>query len=145
MIKANPPARNAAVHDAAVKAYDGEASLVDEAKVAYSQQKVTLSNVPDKVNTLLLRLDRNLEDLPSIRSQAANSRLETKDVVDNYTKIISDLISVRDVSAQLADDTTLADHLRAVSALAQAKEYVAEQRDVGHQILNAGQLTCPSA
>ncbi len=140
MIKENDPTRNAAVHNAAVKAYDSEATLVDQAKVAYSQEKVTLNDVPAKVNTLLLRLDRNLEDLPTIRSQAANSRLETKDVEDNYTKIISDLISVREVSAQLADDTTLADHLRAVSALAQAKEYIAEQRDIGHQILSAGNL-----
>jgi signal transduction histidine kinase len=141
MIVENNAKTNAAVHNAAVKAYDSEATLVDQAKLAYSQQKVTLDDVPNKVDTLLLRLDRNLEDLPSIRSQAANSALKVKDVQDNYTKIISDLISVREVSAQLADNTTLADHLRAVSALAQAKEYIAEQRDIGHQILNAGEFS----
>src|SRR3954470_19634406 len=51
--------RDTGVHDAAVKAYDNEAKLVDQAKADYSQQRVTLDNVPDKVNTLLLRLDRN--------------------------------------------------------------------------------------
>jgi signal transduction histidine kinase len=133
--------RNAAVANAATKAYDAEAPLSDQAKAAYSQQRVTLDNVPPKVNTLLLRLDRNLEDLPTTRSQAALAKLPVVDVQDNYTKIIGDLISVREVSAQLSDDTTLSDHLRAVSAVAQAKEFIAEQRDIGHLIINEGDLT----
>ena len=133
--------KNKSIHDAALKAFKNEAILVDQAKVPYAQQKAALDNVPDKVGTLLLRLDRNLADLPAIRSQVANEQLKTDTVEDAYNKIISDLLSVRDVSAQLADDTTLSDHLRAVAAVAQAKEYIAEQRDVGHLILGAGSLT----
>jgi len=140
MIRTNKD-KNQSVHDAALKAYNNETALVDTAKVPYSQQKAALDNVPDKVSTLLLRLDRNLEELPSIRSQVANGQLEATAVEDGYNKIISDLLGVRDASAQLANDTTLSDHLRAVAAVAQAKEYVAEQRDVGHEILGQGYLS----
>jgi signal transduction histidine kinase len=127
-----------AAKQAAVKAYKAEHLLVDRAKVPYSQQKAALDKVPDKVGTLLLRLDRNLEDLPAIRSQTANGKLGPDEVEDGYDKIISDLLGVRDASAQLANDTTLSDHLRAVAAVARAKEYVAEQRDIGHKVLGDG-------
>jgi signal transduction histidine kinase len=123
---------------AALKAYNAEHTAVDEAKVPYSQQKAALDDVPPKVATLLLRLDRNLEDLPSKRSQVANGRLPVKDIKETYNKLIDDLLSVRDVSAQLSTDTELSDHLRTVAAVARAKEYISQQRDVGHEILGAG-------
>ncbi len=123
------------VRAAALKAYNDEHPQVDQAKVPYSQQKAALDDVPPKVGTLLLRLDRNLEDLPSKRSQIANGKLQVADVEDTYNKLIDDLLSVRDVSAQLASDTTLSDHLRSVAAVAQAKEFVSQQRDIGHEVL----------
>ncbi|MFI5889405.1 nitrate- and nitrite sensing domain-containing protein [Actinoplanes sp. NPDC051513] len=129
---------NSPVGDAAVKAYNNEHSAVDQAKVPYSQQKAALDDVPPKVATLLLRLDRNLEELPSKRSQIANKALPVSDVEDTYTILINDLLTVRDVSAQLSTDTTLADHLRTVAAVARAKEYIAEQRDIGHSVLGVG-------
>ncbi|MEV4348010.1 nitrate- and nitrite sensing domain-containing protein [Actinoplanes sp. NPDC049596] len=125
----------------ALKSYTAENAQVDQAKVPYSQQKASLDDVPDKVSTLLLRLDRNLEDLPSKRSQIANQDLDLKGVEDTYNKLIDDLLSVRDASAQLSDDTTLSDHLRAVAAVARAKEYVAQQRDIGQKIVGQGELT----
>ncbi|MGX6606879.1 sensor histidine kinase [Micromonosporaceae bacterium Da 78-11] len=130
-----------AEHKAALQAYKDENPLVDAAKVPYSQQKAALDNVPDKVATLLLRLDRNLEDLPAQRSQIANDQApKPADVEDVYNRLISDLLAVRDSSAQLANDPTLSDHLRAVAAVATAKEYIAEQRDVGIKVLGAGSL-----
>ncbi|GIM97909.1 sensor histidine kinase [Paractinoplanes toevensis] len=126
------------IRDAALKAYNGEHAQVDQAKVPYSQQKAALDDVPAKVSTLLLRLDRNLEDLPSKRSQIANGKLGVDDVEDTYGKLIDDLLSVRDVSAQLASDTELSDHLRTVAAVARAKDYIAQQRDVGHEVLGVG-------
>src|SRR5689334_11192272 len=132
---------NTPVGAAALKAYNSEHAFVDQAKVPYSQQKAALDDVPPKVATLLLRLDRNLEDLPSKRSQIANGQLEVKDVEDTYNPLIEDLLSVRDVSAQLASDTTLSDHMRAVAAVARAKEYISQQRDIGHEVLGAGDFT----
>jgi signal transduction histidine kinase len=132
---------NTPVGAAALKAYNGEHNAVDQAKVPYSQQKAALDDVPPKVATLLLRLDRNLEELPSKRSQIANKTLQVDDIEDTYNILINDLLTVRDVSAQLSTDTELSDHLRTVAAVAQAKEYVAEQRDIGHRVLGAGDFT----
>ncbi|GAA2641027.1 sensor histidine kinase [Paractinoplanes durhamensis] len=130
--------RQSTVRDVAMKAYNGEHAQVDQAKVPYSQQKAALDDVPPKVSTLLLRLDRNLEDLPAKRSQIANGKLNADDVKDTYGKLIDDLLSVRDVSAQLASDTELSDHLRTVAAVARAKDFISQQRDVGHEVLGAG-------
>jgi signal transduction histidine kinase len=130
----------ASILNASLKAYKDENPQVDASKLAYEQQKAGLENVPEKVGTLLLRLDRNLADLPTKRSLIANQDrgMTPKVVDDEYTKIINDLLGVRDASAQLADDPALSDHMRTVAAVAQAKEYIARQRDVGHQILQEG-------
>ncbi len=124
----------------AKEAYASENAKVDAAKVPYAQQKAALDEVPENVSTLLLRLDRNLEDLPSKRSQIGNLRL-SEGVEDTYTDLIDDLLGVRDAAAQLATDTDLSDHLRAVAAVAQAKEYISRERIVGHQVIKEGNLT----
>jgi len=81
---------------AAVKSYNDEHALVDAAKVPYAQQRQTLNDLPDNVNTLLVRLDNNLEDLPSVRSQVANAnkQLTIDEVQDTYNKLINDLLNV---------------------------------------------------
>jgi signal transduction histidine kinase len=128
-----------AVGQAATTAYLKENTATDQAKVPYSQQKAALDNVPPKVATLLLRLDRNLEELPAKRTSIAKGSLpKVADVEDTYNILINDLLTVRDVAAQLSSDPTLADHLRTVAAVARAKEYIAEQRDIGHEVLAAG-------
>ncbi|MEU7902633.1 sensor histidine kinase [Actinoplanes sp. NPDC049118] len=123
---------------AADLAYKREHPKVDAAKLPYSQQKAALDEVPDQVSVLLLRLDRNLEELPSIRSQTANSSFKLKDIEDNYNPLIDDLLNVRDASAQLAQDTTLSNRLRVVAAVARAKDYIARQRGVGLKVLGEG-------
>ncbi|MBM2622187.1 sensor histidine kinase [Actinoplanes sp. LDG1-06] len=126
----------------ATQAYGAENGKVDAAKVPYAQQKAALDDVPDNVSTLLLRLDRNLEDLPAKRSQIANDRPGAEQTVEEtYTKLIDDLLAVRSAAAQLASDTELSDHLRAVAAVATAKEYVARQRDIGHKIIAKRELS----
>ena len=139
MIYTNPA--GSAGRAAAVKLYNAEHAQVDAAKVPYAQQRATLNDLPDNVNTLLVRLDRNLEELPAVRSQVANNGRSVKDVELTYKQLIDDLLNVRDASAQLASDTALSDHLRAVAAVARAKDYVAQQRDAGHEVLGAKELT----
>ena len=126
------------VGQAATTAFLKENAATDQAKVPYSQQKASLDDVPPKVATLLLRLDRNLEELPAKRTSIAKGTLQVADVEDTYNILIDDLLTVRDVSAQLSSDPELADHLRTVAAVARAKEYIAEQRDIGHEVLAAG-------
>ncbi|WP_412744581.1 nitrate- and nitrite sensing domain-containing protein [Krasilnikovia sp. MM14-A1004] len=124
--------------DDAKKLYNDEHAQVDSARLPYAQQKAALDDVPEKVGVLLLRLDRNLEDLPAVRSQTANDKLTADDVEQAYSALINDLLNVRDASAQLALDTTLSDHLRAVAAVARAKDNIAKQRDIGHLVLGVG-------
>ncbi|AGL21026.1 nitrate- and nitrite sensing domain-containing protein [Actinoplanes sp. N902-109] len=118
--------------------YQREHAKVDAAKLPYSQQKSALDKIPDQVTTLLTRLDRNLEELPSNRSQTTNGKFTINDINDYYGGLINDLLNVRDASAQLAQDTSLSDRLRTVAAVARAKDYISQQRDVGHQVLGVG-------
>ncbi|GAA3336001.1 hypothetical protein GCM10020358_06510 [Amorphoplanes nipponensis] len=123
---------------AADLAYKREHPKVDAAKLPYSQQKAALDEVPDQVNTLLLRLDRNLLELPALRSLTANAKIQPEEIEDKYGELISDLLNVRDASAQLSQDTTLSNRLRVVATVARAKENIAQQRAVGHEILGRG-------
>src|SRR5690349_3794321 len=59
---------------AAETAYNEETPKVDAAKLPYSQQKAALDDVPEQVDILLRRVDLNLLELPSFRSQTANGR-----------------------------------------------------------------------
>src|SRR4051794_9574576 len=123
-----------------IDTYKAQWSRVDTAKLPYAQQYAALDNLTDqaKVNTLLRRVDLNLKDLPAIRTQA--SRVNLKDANEAkgpYDRLINDLLTVRDVAAQLADDTTLSDHMRAAAAVARAKDYIAQQREVGHEAVGA--------
>jgi signal transduction histidine kinase len=138
MISTNGGTTQKQIKDAAIKAYSDEHAEVDRAKTAYLQQKTGLEDLPPKVSTLLLRLDRNLGDLPAQRSQIANNKLTVELIERTYDDLVKDLLEVRDDSAQLAADQELSDHMRAVAALARAKEYVSHQRDVGHKVLEKG-------
>jgi signal transduction histidine kinase len=140
MVALAKDARNNDAAAAAVELYNGEHGAVDTAKAPYVQQKGALEDVPDNVGRLLLRLDNNLEDLPAFRSKVANGQVDENDVKESYNRLVDDLLQVRDSSAQLATDPGLADHLRAVSAIAEAKDYVAQQRFIGHEVLNEGEL-----
>ncbi|BAL92697.1 putative sensor-like histidine kinase [Actinoplanes missouriensis 431] len=141
MVALAKDAKNNDARTAAIELYNGEHEAVDAAKTPYVQQKGALEDVPANVGTLLLRLDRNLEDLPAFRSKVANGQVETPDVKTTYNQLIDDLLQVRDSSAQLATDPGLSDHLRAVAAVAEAKNYIAQQRFIGHQVLEEGELT----
>jgi len=132
---------NTADRAAAAKAYSAESPKVDAAKLPYSQQKAALDNVPEQVSILLKRLDLNLLELPAIRSRTARAAIQIDDIRSAYDPLITDLLNVRDASAQLALDTTLSDRLRVVAAVARAKEFIAQQRAVGLEVLGAGEFT----
>ncbi|HWS31303.1 MAG TPA: nitrate- and nitrite sensing domain-containing protein, partial [Actinoplanes sp.] len=100
-----------------------------------------LEDVPDNMSDLLLRLERNLEDLPTFRSRVAQGGEDENNVLTAYDQLIEDLLQVRELSAQLADNQNLSDRLRVVSAVAQAKNYIAEQRYIGQDVVAAGELT----
>src|SRR5919202_347846 len=108
LVKTTP--NNIADHKRAQDAYKAEWAIVDAAKIPYAQQRAALDGLPVKVNALLSRLDRNLEDLPATRTQSYSGQLSADDVEKAYGGVINDLLNVRDASAQLAADSTLGDH-----------------------------------
>ncbi|MFI5496451.1 nitrate- and nitrite sensing domain-containing protein [Actinoplanes sp. NPDC051859] len=125
-------------------AFQREHPKVEAAKLPYLRQKTSLGeDNPQQVKTLLVRLDRNLEELPSLRSQAAKANLEPDELAAGYTPLIDDLLNVRDASAQLALDTELSNRLRVVAGVARSKDYISQQRTVGHEVLGAGDFTTP--
>ncbi|MFG1603061.1 nitrate- and nitrite sensing domain-containing protein [Actinoplanes sp. NPDC049265] len=134
--------KNDPVRAKALQQYQAVHPKVDAAKVPYSQQKAALDlDGQDNVKTLLSRLDLNLSELPVVRTQVSNGDRDVEDVDLTYGRIIGDLLNVRDVSAQLAGDNILGDHMRAAAAVARMKEFTAQTRDVGIKIVDEGDLT----
>ncbi|MEV6489820.1 sensor histidine kinase, partial [Actinoplanes sp. NPDC051633] len=126
---------------AAVELYSGKHQLVDNAKVPYAQQKATLDEVPENISSVLSRLDNNLRELPQVRSQVTNQQRKTPEVETYYGNIITDLVNVRDLSAQLAPSSELSDQMRAAAAVASAKDFISQQRNVGLKVVKEGKFT----
>ncbi|WP_093619371.1 sensor histidine kinase [Actinoplanes philippinensis] len=133
MIAKSP--KNGDAFKGAVKLYNEEHPDVDDAKEPYLQQKGALEDVPDNVGQLLLRLDRNIEDLPAFRSRVAKGDEDEDNVLETYDRLVEDLLQVRDISAQLANNQELSDHLRVVAAVARAKDYISQQRYLGQEMV----------
>ncbi|WP_203684088.1 sensor histidine kinase, partial [Actinoplanes siamensis] len=131
----------AAVPDPLVAKFNGQHSKVEAASQPYSQQRAALEGQPERVEQLLSRLDLNLADLAAYRSKVTNGSESTKSVDTTYTGLVGDLLSVRDVAAQQATDSGLSDRLRAVAEVARAKEYVSEERFIGHQVIGANEFS----
>ncbi|WIM95955.1 nitrate- and nitrite sensing domain-containing protein [Actinoplanes oblitus] len=121
--------------------YSAEHVKVDAAIQPYAQQRAALEDVPSRVDILLTRLDHNLADLPAFRSGVGNKEKTTTSVNETYTKLIADLLAVRDVAAQQASETALSDRLRAVAEVARAKEYISVERYLGHQVIAEGSFS----
>jgi signal transduction histidine kinase len=132
---------DAALLKSATALYNSEHSKVEVARAPYAQQRAALDDVPERVNILLTRLDLNLADLAAYRSGVTRGEESTTSVDGTYTKLIEDLLAVRDVAAQQASDTGLSDHLRAVAEVARAKEYIAKERFIGHQVIGSHAFT----
>jgi signal transduction histidine kinase len=125
------------------QAYTEVQPTVDETKRPYQQERNALNadDLPPNFRDRLTSIDGRLGDLPAIRSQVTNGRLQLSNTRDNYSQLLTDLISVRDSAAQLAGDTTLGDQMRAGAALARYKDAISEERIVGLSILSVGKYT----
>ncbi|MGN9774365.1 nitrate- and nitrite sensing domain-containing protein [Micromonospora sp. H33] len=123
------------------KTYEQASAGVDEAKGPYSRQRSEVDDLPSAFENQLRYLDRTLTDLPGIRSQVLNRRLDTAQTQQQYDDLIANLLNVRDSATQLAGDIELSDQMRAATALARHKEFHAQERYVVHISLNQRQLT----
>ncbi|MGN9911961.1 nitrate- and nitrite sensing domain-containing protein [Phytohabitans sp. LJ34] len=125
------------------EAYTKVQPTVDETKRPYQQERNALNadDLPANFRDTLTTIDQRLADLPAIRSQVTNAKLQLSQTTNNYTTLLTSLISVRDSAAQLAGDTTLGDQMRAGAALARYKEFISQERIVGLSIISTGAFT----
>ncbi|MEV1146364.1 nitrate- and nitrite sensing domain-containing protein, partial [Micromonospora sp. NPDC049799] len=122
-------------------AFEQATARVEEAKTPYSRQRAEVEDLPAALENQLRYIDRSLTDLPGIRSQVLNYRLNTAQVYQQYDDVIANLLNVRDSATQLAGDIELSDQMRAATALARHKEFHSQERYVVHISLIQRQLT----
>jgi signal transduction histidine kinase len=126
---------NKALLDYASPKFNGVHAKVEAATQRYAQQRSAVEDQPERVNIMLGRLDNNLADLAAYRSKVTKGTESVESVEGTYDTLITDLLSVRDAAAQQTSNTDLSDHLRAVAEVARAKEFVSQQRYIGHEVI----------
>jgi signal transduction histidine kinase len=124
-------------------AFDHQTAATDEAYRRYRLRRAALADLPTSFRGQLSRIDSQLSDLAKQRDQIkASSQVQNggdqttlSNVVFRYKSLIEDLVTVRGSAAQLASDQNLGSNMRAAAALAETKEYLAEERVVVLQAL----------
>jgi signal transduction histidine kinase len=110
----------------------------DEAQREYQRHRTGLTGLPSGFRSLLSEIGGRLSGMPQVRSRVAAGELGISDAAQSYEELINGLINIRDSSAQLSGDTALGDQMRAAAGVARAKEFLARQRVVGHEVLIRG-------
>jgi signal transduction histidine kinase len=108
----------------------------------YAQHRAALVNLPTAFRDLLDRIDKEIGSLTAMRQQVNKTTdILLSTATARYNGLITDLISIRDSSAQLTGDPTLSYQMRAAAAISSAKEYLSEERIVVLQVLASRELT----
>ncbi len=118
-----------------VATYTEVQQRADEAQREYQRHRTGLTGLPSGFRSLLSEIGGRLSGLPQVRSRVAAGELGISDAAQSYEELINGLINIRDSSAQLSGDTALGDQMRAAAGIARAKEFLARQRVVGHEVL----------
>ena len=138
----------------AVMLLGAEANKVDSLKSAFGQQgaktdavvseyryrRSTLADPPQAVRTLLDKIETELAELTGLRQQISERTAAQFNASYSYGGVITDLLRIRDLSTQLTGNSILTDRLRATAAVANAKEYLSEERVIILQALANGQF-----
>jgi signal transduction histidine kinase len=108
---------------------------VDEAERQFQNQSAALTDLPDSYRDLLGTIRGQISVLPQTRNRVVNGGLGIIDTTATYTELVGNLVNLRELSAQLAGDIELTDRMQAVAALSRAKEFLSQERVVGHEVL----------
>jgi signal transduction histidine kinase len=119
-------------------AYRDAQPAVDDAERQFRRESDTLADVPASFRELLGDVRGQLSLLPQTRGQAAAGEIGLTDAAASYGELAASLINLRDSSAQLVGDTALGDRMRAAAAISRAKEFLSQQRVIGHEVLIRG-------
>ena len=135
----NPDAKTTA---ALTAGYTKAAGLTDLATGQYHLSRSTLADVPDNLDGRLGDIENDLAQLPALRAQVADrSKISLSAAEQRYGNLITELLSIRDLAAQLTGDTTLTARLQAAGAIASMNEFLAQEQVLVSQTLAAGELT----
>ena len=111
--------------------YTAQQAKTEAVKGRYLLNRTTIAEVPPNIRTLLDGIQDQLGQLPTLRAQVAEINKVPLSIAERrYRVLISDLLEIRDLSAQLTGDTSLTDRMRAASAVATAKEFMSQERAI---------------
>jgi signal transduction histidine kinase len=121
--------------------YANQQKVTEAAKAKYLLSRSTIAEVPPNLRTLLDGIAVQLTQLDALRGQVtALTQIPLSIAEKRYRVLITDLLEIRDLSAQLTGDTTLTDRMRAAASVATAKEFMSQERALILEALAAGDL-----
>jgi signal transduction histidine kinase len=118
--------------------YTDVQAAVDESQRQFQNQSAALTDLPDSYRDLLGDIRGQISVLPQTRNRVANGGLGIIDTSATYTELIGNLVNLRELTAQLGGEVELTDRMQAVAALSRAKEFLSQERVVGHEVLIRG-------
>jgi signal transduction histidine kinase len=111
--------------------YAKQQTKTDASYTKYRTSRATIADVPDNLLGLLGDIEAQLGELPVMRGQVNDlNKMPLTVAEDRYQVLISDLLQIRDLSAQLTGDSTLTDRMRAAASVATAKEFISQERSI---------------
>ncbi|ROT34202.1 nitrate- and nitrite sensing domain-containing protein [Micromonospora sp. HM5-17] len=122
-------------------AYNAFVRRTDERIAAYNDRRGELSDIPASVEARLDVIDDRLATLNGTRQEVLDRRqMAPAEAALRYGVIVSALVAYGDALGELSGEGPVGDSLRTLSALAQAKEAVAEEEAVVYSALAGGKL-----
>lgn len=126
----------------AVDAYLAASTATNEAVATFRRTRSALQALPESVEVLLDRVERQLGQLEALRQRVITGKGSASSSVFAYRILIADLVSYRESMAQAGQaPADIGDQLRAAAALTRAAEFVGLQQVAALRAAEAGQLT----
>ncbi|HEY1177263.1 MAG TPA: nitrate- and nitrite sensing domain-containing protein, partial [Phytomonospora sp.] len=118
-----------------------DTKMTDEAAAGYHAERAEVTDTPSDITTLLARVDRQLDQLPTLREQVVAGTVAASATAFRYQIIIGDLVTYRESIAQVGGaEGEVADQIRAAAALANAAEFAGAERTTVQRALDRGRL-----
>jgi len=112
-------------------------AAVDLAAQAYAGAVDRLGGLGGQAGRLVANADTRLASLPVLRAALAETALPGEAGFAVYSSIVTDLLALIDEIGRATADRALAEPVRALDALARAKEFASQQRGVLYAVLSA--------
>ncbi|MFC6019617.1 nitrate- and nitrite sensing domain-containing protein [Plantactinospora solaniradicis] len=121
--------------------YNAHVKRTDARIAAYNDRRAQVSDIPSSVEDRLAAIDDHLATLNGTRQEVLDRKqMAPSEAALRYGVIITDLVSYGEALGQISGESAVGDSLRTLSALAQAKEAVAEEEAVVYSALVGGKL-----